>query len=214
MIARIKKFLHPYMALGSKYAEECLNGRRWGGNPLLIILDTSLTSTGFSYFNFVEPRVRKFQGTLSDELTLAKSAPLFQNKNWYCVSERCRGIVLSAIKNFSVNGDTLDEEFTRIKNWAIKADPLKRADQFSATKGLGVFTIQYLRGQVGLDVAIPDRVISDFLSKFLNKKFRNQIEVMQAVEEVASRMGISKLEFVWSIWIYADTKFNTNVTRL
>ena len=67
---------------------------------------------------------------------------------------------------------------------------------------------------MGLDVAIPDRVISDFLSKFLGKKFRNQIEVMQAVEEVASQMGISKLEFVWSIWIYADSKFNNRVAPL
>ena len=34
----------------------CLEGRRWGGNAVLIVVDAALDSIGLNYFQIVVPR--------------------------------------------------------------------------------------------------------------------------------------------------------------
>jgi len=173
---------------------------------VLVLLDAALTSTGLSYFNFVEPRVKRFQSSLAAGLTLWKLPPLLEEKNWFCVSNRCRDVLLSGVRSFSTPGDELRDEWESMKEWAASANPFSKTDPFSSTKGVGTFTVQYLRGQLGFDVPIPDRVVAGFLSKVLARNLKKEREVMAAIQEVASQLGLSNLELVWSIWIYADSK--------
>ncbi|RLG33901.1 hypothetical protein DRN98_03300, partial [Methanosarcinales archaeon] len=41
----------------------CLNASRWGGEPVLMVVDAALDSIGLSYFNIVVPRVKRFHET-------------------------------------------------------------------------------------------------------------------------------------------------------
>ncbi len=202
----------PYLPEARSYAMACFEGKRWSGKPLLILLDTALTSTGFSYFSFVEPRVRRFERERLDSLTLSSSRNLFLQRSWYCVSDRCAQIMLSAINRFSSRDEQSERE--KLIKWARNADPFRRDDPFSKTKGLGVFSIQYLRGQLGLDVPIPDRSIRKFLSAYYPNELDTPSEVMKAIDEVSSVLGITRLELVWAIWMRADSAGRSKLTAL
>ncbi|WP_449461567.1 hypothetical protein PQ610_04085 [Tardisphaera miroshnichenkoae] len=208
----LRDAIAPYLPEARSYATACFEGKRWDGKTLLIILDTALTSTGFSYFSFVEPRVRRFERELLDSLTLSSSRNLFLQRSWYCVSDRCAQIMLSAINSFSSNDEQSERE--RLIEWARNADPFRRDDPFSKTKGLGVFSIQYLRGQLGLDVPIPDRSVRKFLSAYYKNELKTPSEVMNAIDEVSFALDITRLELVWAIWIHFDSAGRGKLTAL
>lgn len=50
----------PVLEEARRDEERCLQGKRWGGNALLILVDAALDSIGLSYFKTVVPRVRRF----------------------------------------------------------------------------------------------------------------------------------------------------------
>jgi hypothetical protein len=202
-VKALRDAISPYLSEARQYALTCFKGKRWDSKPLLILLDTALTSTGFSYFNFVEPRVKRFRDELLDDITLRSARDLFLEKNWYCVSERCAEIMLAAIDNFSDKDEVSERE--NLVKWAQIADPFRRDDPFSRTKGLGPFSIQYLKGQLGFDVPIPDRSIRKFLSRYYPKELKTPREIMDAICETSSILGITRLELAWAIWIYFDS---------
>ncbi len=208
----LRDAIAPYLPEARGYATACFKGKRWNGKPLLILLDTALTSTGFSYFSFVEPRVRRFERELLDGLALSSSRSLFMQRSWYCVSDRCAQIMLSAISHFSSHDEK--SEMKKLIDWAHNADPFRRDDPFSKTKGLGVFSIQYLRGQLGLDVPIPDRSVRKFLTAYYSSELNTPVEIMRAIDEVSSSLGITRLELVWAIWIRFDSEGRSRLTGL
>ncbi len=207
----LEKRIGPYLNEGKAYASQCLNGTRWQGNAFLIVLDASLTSMGFSYFQFVQPRVTRLMLTsAAGELTLRNATSLVARKSWFCPSERCKAILLRAAELFSDSNPAL--ELQKLRDWAQIADPIERKDEFSRTKGLGTFSIQYLRGQVGLDVPIPDRLVKRVLTA-AGWQGKGTIDLMNGIREAARALGIRNLDLVWSIWLSEDLKRKRTLTR-
>ncbi|HOV51877.1 MAG TPA: hypothetical protein PKV83_02965, partial [Methanothrix sp.] len=61
---KLKEIIDHYMsnAPGARVeADLCLSMNRWGGSPLLMILDASFTSVGLGYFHSVVPAVQRFR---------------------------------------------------------------------------------------------------------------------------------------------------------
>lgn len=186
-----------------EYADSCFSGKRWGGNPLLIVVDTALTSTGLKYFTVVVPRVEEFKrkfGKMSFK-EFSKMNPhdtlllqLFNNpRAWKVAIEICK----------------LFKDFSSLRDWAVKADYNNfREDSVGKIQGIGLNTFQYLRMQVGVDTAMPDRIIWKSMEKKIGRKIESMIELIDKCEKYSKKAGTSQVELCWQIWLKeSDKKF-------
>ncbi len=186
-----------------EYADSCFSGKRWGGNPLLVVVDTALTSTGLKYFTVIVPRVEEFNkkfGHLSFT-QFSKFSPedprlleIFNNpRAWKVAVEICK----------------LFKDFSSLKDWAVKADYNNfREDSIGKISGIGLNTFQYLRMQVGVDTAMPDRIIWKSIETRIGRKIGSMIELIDECEKLSRKIGISQVELCWRIWLKeSDKKF-------
>lgn len=188
-----------YSTKAKEYATACFSGKRWGGNPLLIVVDAALTSTGLKYFTVVVPRVERFEkefGRLSfKEFSSFKPTDprllsLFNNP-------RAWSVAIELSKLFQGRDD-----FSSMKDWAIKAEyKTYKQDPVGRITGVGLNTFQYLRMQVGVDATMPDRIIWRSMEAKLGKRVGSMLSLIQECEAYSRKQGISQVELCWRIWL-------------
>ncbi|EEZ93182.1 MAG: hypothetical protein BJBARM4_0104 [Candidatus Parvarchaeum acidiphilum ARMAN-4] len=194
-----------------RFAKLCKKGKRWGGNAVLIILDSCLDSTGLNYFTVVLPKVNYFREkyiksgkvlNCSDFSKINKNEllTLFKNKRvWAAMKEICKVISKK---------DPKKSEIEALKEWAKNADPFKfKEDEIGRIKGVGLSTFQYLRIQSGVDTIMPDKVIMNWITRNF-KPLKNPYECISEGMKISKRYGISQTELCWSIWIKESGELN------
>ena len=182
-----------------EYARSCFEGTRWDGNPVLITVDTALTSTGLKYFTVIVPRVIRFREQFPG-LTFADAAKMRpDNKRLLRIfnNKRAWSVLINVSKVFS-GGD----ELSKLRAWAQLTDPhMMHKDPIGQIKGVGINTFQYLRMQAGVDTIMPDRIIRDYIERETNKKVNNLLELISIAREYALSRGMSQVELCWRIWL-------------
>ncbi|MHA1348685.1 MAG: hypothetical protein ACTSQM_02870 [Candidatus Odinarchaeia archaeon] len=204
------------------YEHKCFSGKRWGGNPLLIIVDAALDSIGLSYFNIVVPRVKKkkkeilrkfnitsFKDFYSLPPDLLEFRKIMNNERvWYVATKICEELY-GFMKEHQ-----LKDDFTALRRWAEEADYHKwKNDRIGRIKGVGLITFQYLRMQVGVDTTMPDRIIEQIAEKVLGVKADNHIAFIEEMERYSREIGFSQILICWAIWLkYSDKSKVSKVT--
>jgi len=134
--------------------QRCLNGNRWRGNAILMVIDAALDSIVLNYFKIVVPRVKMFfekyvkSGQVryfSDFLEhYPKKSQLMKIMNnervWRVALEICRN--LNAIKEKR----QITSDFAALRFWAQTANYYRwKSDVIGRIYGVGLITFQYLR---------------------------------------------------------------------
>ena len=192
------------------FSNLCLEGKRWGGNPILIVLDACLDSSGLNYFTVVVPKVRYFREkyiisrkikscTEFEKIKKEELLKIFKN-------ERVWNAMKSICSFLSENDKSL--EFKKLKKWAENANPKEiKNDPIGKIKGVGLNTFQYLRIQCGIDTIMPDKIII----KWIKKHFKDIGSHYDAIEEgkrIAKSLDINCIELCWAIWIKESKELN------
>lgn len=214
----LKLFGKEVMSESERFYKICIDGKRWRGNPLLIVLDACLDSTGLKYFTVVVPKVKEFEdryvktGTAkicSDFRRISRDEllELFGNpRAWDAMQSICGFL----------SDETSNKEFKKLKEWAVDADPYQmKSDSIGKIKGVGINTFQYLRIQSGVETIMPDKVIARWIARNF-KPVNNPYECINAGMELSHMMRISAIQLCWAIWIKESgelrdmSKVNTN----
>ncbi len=188
--------------------QRCLNGKRWNGNAVLIVVDAALDSSGLNYFNIVVPRVRRFYSeyvetceicSFSDFARLspddARLRAIMNNRRvWHVAIEICR--ILNA-RRAHFNSD-----FQALRDWAEHTHYDKwREDDIGRISGVGLITFQYLRMQAGVDTSMPDKIIKRVVADEFGIHENDDIEFIRAMERLSRAIGYSQLLLCWAIWL-------------
>jgi len=188
----------------------CLQGKRWDGNAVLIVVDAALDSVGLHYFNIVVPRVKRFYNdyvkrdeisTFNVSSTLstgdARLRGIMNNRRvWQVVI----GIshVLSSIK---VNKD-LDTDFDALRYWAEHANVKDwKNDEIGKINGVGLITFQYLRMQAGVDTSMPDKIIKRVVEREFGVHANNDLLFIEEMGQLSRTTGYSQILICWAIWL-------------
>ncbi len=198
-----------------KYEQRVKNGKRWGGNVVLIVVDSALDSIGLNYFKIVVPRVKRFNelyvktGEIDSIEKFSKLSPkdsrllnIMNNKRlWNAAVNICK--VLNNIKKEK----GLRNDFKALKYWAEKADYENwKEDPMGRIKGVGLITFQYLRMQAGVDTTMPDKIIKRVMEQDFGIKAKNDIQFIKRMEKISKETGYSQIFLCWAIWLkYSDT---------
>ena len=193
-----------------KYERRCLEGKRWDGNAVLIVVDASLTSIGVNYFSVVTPSVEMF----FNKYVNTKEIDSFENfskltaednrlrniinskRSWNTAIEICKAL------NQLRKGNDLESDFASLKFWAEKANYEKwNLDVIGKIPGVGLTTFQYLRLQAGVDTIVPDRMIRREAENQLGIKTKDQVEFITKAEEFLSETNYSPTLFCWVVWL-------------
>jgi len=212
-----KKFLKYFKDVldeALSYEKRCLEGKRWGGNPLLIIIDAALDSIGLNYFKIVVPRVKRFENdiikkykinSIQDFLRFSPNSvelrKIMNNERvWNVAINICRELI--EIKKEK----KLSNDFMALKEWAEEADYHQwHRNRIGKIKGVGLITFQYLRMQAGVDTTMPDRVIEKVMGNLFNMNAENHIEFIEKMEVFSRKIGFSQILICWAIWLkYSD----------
>ncbi len=197
-----------------KMAEEgeqrCLQGKRWNGNAVLIVVDAALDSIGLKYFQIVVPRVRRFWGEYvkTGEITsfrdFSRLSPHDSRLRSIMNNERCWRVAIGVCKILTQirREEKLSSDFTALKFWAEQADHEKwRKDPIGAISGVGLITFQYLRMQAGVDTTMPDKIIKRAATHFLNIDTEDGLDFIKKMEAFSREIGYSQTLICWAIWL-------------
>lgn len=190
--------------------QRCFFGKRWGGNSLLIIIDTALDSIGLNYFKIVVPRVKLFyksfieNGKIKSLEDLSKlsyeNAQLRKIINhervWKVATCISKTIGQIRKKNASSN------DFFALKQWAATANYKNwKNDPVGKISGIGFVSFQYLRMQAGVDTTVPDKIIKRGFERDFGLKALNEIEFVEKAESLSDMVGFSQTMICWAIWL-------------
>ena len=188
----------------------CLNGKRWNGNAVLIVVDASLDSIGLNYFKIVVPRVKQFYreyvetGEISSFKAFSKLSPedarlrgLMNNRRvWQAAIDISR--VLSGIKG----AIELDGDFAALRYWAEHANHKEwKKDEIGQVNGVGLITFQYLRMQAGVDTSMPDKIIKRVVERDFGVHANDDLLFIEEMEKLSKEMGYSQILICWAIWL-------------
>ncbi|OFV68072.1 MAG: hypothetical protein SCAL_000712 [Candidatus Syntrophoarchaeum caldarius] len=188
----------------------CLNASRWGGEPVLMVVDAALDSIGLSYFNIVVPRVKRFNerfiasGKITSFAELAKYTPddpdllrILNNRRAWNVATGVAE-VLDGMRD--ENGFQSDLE--TLKSWAAATDHHRwKSDPVGKVKGVGINTFQYLRMQAGVDTSMPDKIIKRVIEREFGITARNDLSFIDEMEKLSKQIGYSQVFICWAIWL-------------
>ncbi|MCD6229831.1 MAG: hypothetical protein J7K00_03450 [Candidatus Diapherotrites archaeon] len=209
---------NPQVFLEAKqFSNACFSGKRWGGNAILILLDTALTSSGLKYFTVVVPRVKTFEnkflekhGSLEKASKIKCDNPellaLFNNKRvWNVFCETAKALLETKREmNF-------ENDFDALKHWAENADETNWSnDAVGKINGIGLNSFQYLRMQAGIDTLMPDKIILRFMEKELKVTFSNQPEAIEKFDFLRNKYGMDAVTFCWFVWLLVSDKPRKN----
>jgi hypothetical protein len=188
----------------------CLGTIRWGGDPVLMVVDAALDSIGLSYFNIVVPRVRRFHdafvktGRIRSFDDLKNATPedpdllrILNNRRAWGVAIQVSGILDDMRKALGLRSD-----LEALKNWAAKTSHTAwRHDPVGRVKGVGLITFQYLRMQAGVDTSMPDKIIKRVIEREFGMKVGDDLAFIEAMERLSARIGYSQILICWAIWL-------------
>ncbi|MEA2032593.1 MAG: hypothetical protein U9N41_03300 [Euryarchaeota archaeon] len=188
----------------------CLNGKRWGGNAVLIVVDAALDSIGLKYFKIVVPRVKRFYrdfvetGAISSFNVFSKlsteDARLRRVMNNRRVWHAAIGIsrVLDGIKE----NNELDTDFDALRYWAEHANHEEwEKDEIGKVHGVGLITFQYLRMQAGVDTSMPDKIIKRVVERELGVHANDNLRFIEEMGRLSKAIGYSQILICWAIWL-------------
>jgi hypothetical protein len=190
--------------------QRCLQGMRWNGNAVLIVVDAALDSIGLKYFQIVVPRVRRFWGEFikTGEITsfrdFSKLSPHDSRLRGIMNNERCWrvAIIVCKILNQIRTEEKLSNDFVALKFWAERANHEKwRRDPIGAISGVGLITFQYLRMQAGVDTTMPDKIIKRAATHYLNIDAEDDLDFIKKMETFSKEIGYSQTLICWAIWM-------------
>ena len=188
----------------------CFDGKRWGGNAVLIVVDAALDSIGLNYFQIVVPRVRSFYedyvktGEIAslEELSKLTSQDLRLRK--IMNNERCWRAAISICKELNrikvKNG--LESDFAALRFWAEKANYENwKDDLIGRICGVGLITFQYLRMQAGVDTILPDKIVKRVILRDFGILVKDDMEFIRRMEAFSKQTGCSQILLCWAIWL-------------
>jgi len=190
----------------------CLNGKRWDGNAVLIVVDASLDSIGLNYFKIVVPRVKQFYreyvetGEISSFNVFSKLSSedarlrgLMNNRRvWQAAIDISR--VLNGIKRDS----ELESDFAALRYWAEHANHKEwKKDEIGRINGVGLITFQYLRMQAGIDTSMPDKIIKRVVEREfgVHANASDDLSFIADMERLSKEIGYSQILICWAIWL-------------
>jgi len=188
----------------------CLNALRWGGDPVLMVVDAALDSIGLSYFNIVVPRVKRFNDRFirSDKIRsfgeLAKYTPddpafrdILNNGRAWNVA-----VGVAEVLDWIREENGFQSDLESLKSWAAETGPLRwKNDPVGRIKGVGINTFQYLRMQAGVDTSMPDKIIKRVIEREFGITARDDLAFIDLMENLSKQIGYSQVFICWAIWL-------------
>ncbi|OFV66479.1 MAG: hypothetical protein SBU_000446 [Candidatus Syntrophoarchaeum butanivorans] len=210
MRARFERRFGPVLEAAREGERRCLRCERWGGDPVLMVVDAALDSIGLSYFNIVVPRVRRFyevyvrDGRIRSFEDLAGYRPDDRGLLEILNNRRAWGTAIQV-------ADTLERmrrerglrsDLDALCNWAHNTSYLEwRNDPVGQIKGVGLITFQYLRMQAGVDTSMPDKIIKRVVEREFGVRAPDDLSFIREMEELSRRIGYSQILICWAIWL-------------
>ena len=192
------------------YENRCLNGKRWGGDAILIVVDSALDSMGLNYFRVVVPRVKRFH----EKYILGEVIESFEVFSKYSQDDfgfleilknkRAWGVAINVCKSLNLikKENNLNSDFEALKHWAITADYNNwKNDPIGKINGVGLITFQYLRMQAGVDTSMPDKIIKKAAKDYFGVVAGSDIEFIQKMERLSKSVDYSQILICWAIWL-------------
>lgn len=190
--------------------QRCLNGKRWGGHALLVIVDASLDSVGLKYFQIVVPRVKQFYenyvktGQIVSIRDLSRLSPQDPRLTKIMNNERCWKAAINICKELDKirkeNG--MKDDFEALRFWAEKASYENwKEDLIGKVSGVGLITFQYLRMQAGVDTTMPDKIVKRAVLESFGIEAENDIDFIKKMEVFSKETGYSQVLLCWAIWL-------------
>jgi len=188
----------------------CLNGKRWDGNAVLIVVDASLDSIGLNYFKIVVPRVKRFYGDYvnTEEISSfrqfsmllpedARLRGLMNNRRVWSVA-----IDISRVLAKIREDKDLDSDFDALRYWALRANHKKwEKDEIGRINGVGLITFQYLRMQAGVNTSMPDKIIKRVVEREWGINAPDDLSFIKEMEKLSKEIGHSQILICWAIWL-------------
>jgi hypothetical protein len=190
--------------------QSCVQGKRWNGNAVLIVVDAALDSTGMKYSQIVFPRVRRFweeivkTGEIASFRDFSKLSPHNSRLRAIMNNERCWRVAIDVCKILDQirSKNRFSNDYAALKFWAEQADYEKwRDDPIGAISGVGLVTFQYLRIQAGVDTTMPDKIIRRAAVDFLNIEVEDDLGFIRKMEDFSKEVGYSQILMCWAIWL-------------
>ena len=139
------------LAAAKQGEQRCLNGKRWGGSTVLMIVDTAIDSTGLNYFGVIVPRVMRFNeqylktGRITTLAKFAKLKP--DNKSLMAIIKNARiwnvAINICKVLNRIKIENEFKSDFEALKYWAKGASYENwQNDDIGRVNGVGLITFQ------------------------------------------------------------------------
>ncbi len=190
--------------------QECLQGKRWNGNAVLIVVDASLDSIGLKYFQIVVPRVKRFwkayikTGEITSFRDFSKLSLHDSRLRRIMNNDRCWRVAIGVCKilNQIRTEEKLSSDLAALKFWAEQANYEKwRTDPVGAISGVGLITFQYLRMQAGVDTTMPDKIIKRAATHYLKIEAEDDLDFIKKMEAFSREIGYSQTLICWAIWM-------------
>ena len=199
--------------------KRCLDGKRWDGHALLIIVDAALDSIGLNYFQIVVPRVKQFYenyvktGQILSLQDLSRLTPQDPRLRKIMNNKRCWTAAINICKELDRirKEKRLKSDFEALRFWAENASYENwKKDPIGKIPGVGLITFQYLRLQAGVDTTMPDKIVKRAVLKNFGIKAKNDIEFIKQMEAFSRETGYSQILLCWAIWLKeSDIKTST-----
>jgi hypothetical protein len=197
------------------YEIKVMNGKRWGGDPLLIIIDSALVSSGLNYFKIILPKIKSFKAEFIDKNLVVNLEDLAIMKADHpsllsiFKYRRVWSVAIQLAQNFTkmINKRELKEPIEVIRDWAALADHKKwEEDVIGKIKGVGLITFQYLRMQVGIDTCMPDRIIKKYVNIYFGLDTKDNLLFIKKFKELCNDLNVSQIFLSWLIWLAESDK--------
>ena len=188
----------------------CLNGKRWDGNAVLIVVDASLDSIGLNYFKIVVPRVKHFY---KDYVKTEEVSSFNALSNLSPEDARLRSIMnnrrvwqaaigISRVLDKLREDKGLDTDFDALRYWAEHANHKEwKKDEIGMVNGVGLITFQYLRMQAGIDTSMPDKIIKRMVKREFGVHANDNLQFIEEMERLSKEIGYSQILICWAIWL-------------
>jgi len=191
-------------------AQRCLSGKRWGGNSVLIVVDTALDSIGLNYFRIVVPRVKLFYKSFIEKGKI-KSLKDLSNLSYNSEQllkiinyERVWKVAISVAKTIEQikEENALNDDFIALRYWSTNVNYKEwKNDPIGKIPGIGFISFQYLRMQAGVDTTVPDKIIKKSFKQEFGLETSNDIEFVEEAKTLSDKLGFSQTMICWAIWL-------------
>lgn len=177
-------------------------------SPVLICLDAVL-SINRKYYNFVVPRIKKFQKNYSNIDTLKKLKELIENSSieqfsniWNYNHPQRIEILSTLVDKLILYGDIkhTDDSETELKKLQLWAKTVNVFEYKSFNvPGIGVATYQYIRMLLVAKTVKPDVHIKRYIYSLLDK-YLNEYDTIHIFERACNDQNIDVAQADHSLW--------------